>query len=107
MPQLAADFSEIATELARLQTQEGVFLFVRDILTEEEMQEMITRWTIAKLLADNISYTQITKMTGASSTTIARVQKFLKGSNQGYQKALQNLKAIAHPHHTDHRSRDD
>lgn len=64
------------------------FLFLRDLLTEPELTEFSQRLVIAQLLANGISYKEIEKETGASSTTIARVGKYLKWKNGGYRKFL-------------------
>jgi uncharacterized protein YerC len=56
------------------------------------------------MLEERKTYIQIEKQTWMSSTTIARVSKFLSGNNFGYKKALQILKSITDKHHTGHRS---
>ena len=88
---LREKFSELACIIASLSNEDDVYNFLRDLMTEEEIFECIHRWEISKLLSRWVSYVQIKKITGANSTTIARVQKYLKGKNQWYQKALQYI----------------
>ena len=50
---------------------------------------------IPKLYDKNISYTKIIKETGLSSTTVARISKWLNGKNGGYKLMLKKL-AVHH-----------
>ncbi len=58
--------------------------FFRDLLTENEIIEFGQRWRVAKMLNNNLSYNKIEKETGMSSTTIARIHKWLKKGMGGY-----------------------
>lgn len=58
--------------------------FFRDLLTEKEIIEFSQRWKVAQMLAKRINYTKITEETGMSSTTIARIHKWLKEGAGGY-----------------------
>ena len=62
--------------------------FLRDLLTSGELKEMRNRWLAAQELAEGVPYSQIEKNTGLSSTTIARVSKWLREGAGGYRKAL-------------------
>jgi len=62
--------------------------FFRDLLTEKEIEELSMRWKVVNMLASNINYKEIEKKTGMSSTTIARIQKWLKGGKGGYRLIL-------------------
>lgn len=72
-------------------------LFFRDLLTEKELIEFANRWKAAQLLNAQVPYSQIEKETGLSSTTIARIAKWLNNGLGGYQLVLNNLN---HHHHT-------
>ncbi|MFZ4387690.1 MAG: YerC/YecD family TrpR-related protein [Chthoniobacterales bacterium] len=65
--------------------------FLRDLMTEKEINEFANRLEVAKMLSENISYTIIEKKTGLSSTTIARVSKWLNSSEGGYRNILNKL----------------
>lgn len=71
--------------------------FFRDLLTENELNEFANRWKAAQLLDAKVSYSQIEKETGLSSTTVARIAKWLNGELGGYKLVLDKLKH----HHTD------
>jgi TrpR-related protein YerC/YecD len=68
--------------------------FLRDIMTEKEILEFSNRLTAATMLTDNISYVEIEKATGLSSTTIARVAKWLNGKEAGYKTILNRIHHI-------------
>ncbi len=71
--------------------EDQAWRFLRDLLTEEEIREFSRRLEVARMLAEKTPYTQIEKKTGMSSTTIARVSKFLQGKWGGYQFVLNQL----------------
>lgn len=66
--------------------------FFRDLLTEKEIEEFGQRWKVARMLAEGTIYTTISKETGMSSTTIARIHKWLKKGEGGYRLVLERLK---------------
>ena len=66
--------------------------FFRDLLTKGEIMEFSQRLKVARMLTRRIRYTKIAEETGMSSTTIARVQKWLKNGTGGYKIALRRLK---------------
>lgn len=66
--------------------------FFRDLLTEAEIKEFVNRWKVARMLDQKIPYEIITKETGMSSTTIARIQKWLTNGKGGYKLMLKRLK---------------
>ena len=81
--------SEIIDCLSILQKKKEIGAFLRDLLTEQELLEISRRWEAAKLLSEKVSYVQIGKQTGLSSTTIARVSRWLKDGKGGYRRAIQ------------------
>lgn len=66
--------------------------YFRDLLTEKEIIEFGNRWRAAKMLHAGIPYTRIEKETGLSSTTIARISKWLNKGTGGYKLILKRLK---------------
>ncbi len=85
---LKQKFSELSSLLVEISNKDDMFSFVRDLCTIAEMEEFILRWEIAKALHSWSSYVNIQDDTWASSTTIARVAKYLKWRNWGYSRAL-------------------
>lgn len=66
--------------------------FFRDLLTKAEIKEFANRWKVAKMLNGKIPYEEIEKETGMSSTTIARIQKWLTEGKGGYRLMLKRLR---------------
>jgi TrpR-related protein YerC/YecD len=62
--------------------------FFRDLLTKNEIEEFAERWKTARMLSDGVPYTQIVEETGISSTTVARVSRWLRKGMGGYKLAL-------------------
>lgn len=65
--------------------------YLRDLLTEEEILEFSRRLQAASMLKEGQPYAKITVQTGLSSTTIARISKWLKGPLGGYRLILDRL----------------
>ena len=80
--------ADVQKAFLQLKTKHEVFMFLRDLLTEDEIVEFSLRFDIAKRLSAWQQYKNIEQQTWASSTTIARVAKFLKGEMGGYRKVL-------------------
>ncbi len=74
-----------------LQTPDEAKRFIRDLLTEEEIKEFANRWKVANMLAEKINYKKIEKETGMSSTTIARISKWLTSGTGGYKLIIKRL----------------
>ncbi len=79
------------TAILALENQSEAKKFFRDLLTETEIIEFSNRWQAAQMLNKNISYTEITKNTGLSSTTVARISKWLNRGSDGYKLMLKRL----------------
>lgn len=75
-----------------LQTEDEAKIFFRDLLTSGELDEFSKRWQAAKMLYEKTSYSIIVKETGLSSTTVARVSKWLHGKSGGYRLVLNRMK---------------
>lgn len=65
--------------------------FFRDLLTPREIIEFSNRWYVASLLAAKVPYTEIERLSGLSSTTIARIAKWLNRGAGGYRLALRRV----------------
>ncbi len=65
--------------------------FLRDLLTPQEITEFSKRLEAARLLSIRTQYNTIIDKTGLSSTTIARIAKWLKGPAGGYRIILRRL----------------
>lgn len=65
--------------------------FFRDLMTEKEIKEFANRLEVASLLSQDVQYNTISEDTGLSSTTIARIAKWLGGSLGGYRLILNRI----------------
>jgi TrpR-related protein YerC/YecD len=75
-----------------LKTEEECYRFFEDVSTIKELQDLATRFEVARLLREKTSYADIVKSTLASSATISRVNRCLQYGAEGYQLALKRLK---------------
>ncbi|OGG71200.1 hypothetical protein A3F27_02825 [Candidatus Kaiserbacteria bacterium RIFCSPHIGHO2_12_FULL_53_13] len=87
---------QLIQAILALQTPDEARRFLRDLMTENEIEEFAKRYQTAELLAQNVPYTIIEKKTGLSSTTVARVSKWLNGKEGGYRTIITRL----HHHHS-------
>ena len=65
--------------------------FFRDLLTEPELLEFGRRWQAAQMLEAKVPYSGIVSKTGLSSTTVARISKWLNNGLGGYKLMLARL----------------
>lgn len=65
--------------------------FLRDLMTEKEIKEFANRLEAASMLSKDVQYNTIIEDTGLSSTTIARIAKWLNSSLGGYRLILARL----------------
>ncbi len=85
------DEKKLFKAMLTLRTEDECRRFLRDLLTEAEIKEFANRWKVSQMLNKKIAYEQIAKETGMSSTTIARVQKWLTNGMGGYKLMLRRL----------------
>lgn len=88
---------ELFQAILSLQTIDECKRFLRDLLTEAEIKEFSNRWKVARMLAEKVQYKEIEKETGMSSTTIARISKWLENGMQGYKNMINKVQNK--PHH--------
>ena len=74
-----------------VKTDDEAGRFLRDLMTKKEIEEFAKRLKAAEMLTENIPYSTIVEKTGLSSTTIARVAKWLNGSLGGYKTIIDRL----------------
>tara|TARA_B100000674_G_C37862568_1_gene925536 strand:- start:38 stop:343 length:306 start_codon:yes stop_codon:yes gene_type:complete len=67
--------------------------FLTDLCTPSELNAMAERWNLARLLwSRDYSYREISELTGASTTTVGRVARFLfQEDNKGYQNLISRM----------------
>lgn len=91
--------NELMEAILLLKTLNEARRFFRDLLTEKELIEFGNRWKAAIMLSKNVLYTKIEKETGLSSTTVARVSKWLNKGKNGYKLILKRMGLININHH--------
>jgi TrpR-related protein YerC/YecD len=82
---------DLMKAILALKTVDEAKRFFRDLLTEQEIIEFGKRWQAAKMLSKKIPYSEVAKETKLSSTTIARVSKWLNRGMGGYKLILKRL----------------
>lgn len=84
---------ELIQAISGLKNEKEITGFLRDILTTVEIEEFSRRFQIAKLLwTTNLSYLDIAKTVGTSTTTVTRVSQWLyKEPWSGYSTILKRI----------------
>ncbi|MBQ8351639.1 MAG: hypothetical protein IJY20_06320 [Clostridia bacterium] len=84
----AAAVKSLYETILRLETVEECAAFFEDICTIKEMQDISQRLQVAEMLHAGKNYIEISRLTGASTATICRVNKCLLYGSGGYRAAL-------------------
>jgi TrpR-related protein YerC/YecD len=96
--------TQLVKAVLSLKSADEAKRFMRDLMTESEIEEFGKRLEAARLLSSDTQYSTIIERTGLSSTTIARISKWLKGSLGGYRLILARLSPTSlHHHNPSHR----
>lgn len=92
------DVAALAEALLGLQSCEEVLAFLDDLCTPGELRAFAERFKVARLLDQGtLSYREISELTGASTTTVTRVARFLRDMpHQGYRRVLDKMKDKTH-----------
>ncbi len=90
---------QLVSAMLALETVDEAKRFMRDLMTESEIEEFAKRLEAARLLSVTTPYNTITKNTGLSSTTVARISKWLNGSLGGYRLVLSRIIPDTQHHH--------
>lgn len=88
---LDAELKTLSSAILALETEEECGKFLTDLMTAREIASMAQRITVAKLLRDKKTFTQIEEETGMSSTTIARINRCLQYGADGYSLVLDKM----------------
>ena len=77
--------------LLALENAEEAYRFLEDVLTIQEMKSITQRLEVAVMLRNKETYQEIVRKTGASTTTIGRVNRTLQYGADGYALVLDRL----------------
>lgn len=87
----AETMDELFRAILSLETVEECYRFFEDICTANELQTLSQRLQVARMLEQRRTYVEITEETGASTTTIGRVNRVLHYGNDGYQLVFERV----------------
>ena len=87
-------FRALCQALLTCKNEEEMGSFLRDVGTLSELQAWGERLEVARQLSKGLSYREVSRLTGASTTTVTRVAKFIENGPGGYRKLLN-----VHRHH--------
>lgn len=84
-------FERLCQALVVIEAPEEAAALLSDICSPAEIEAITQRLEVAELLDVGASYIEVSKRTGASSTTVSRVSKCLNGPAGGYRVVLDRL----------------
>ncbi len=87
-------FRALCQALLFCKTEDDIGNLLRDVGTLSELQAWGERLEVARQLSKGLSYREVARLTGASTTTVTRVAKFIENGPGGYRKVLN-----VHRHH--------
>jgi len=82
---------ELYKAILSLESVEECYDFFEDLCTVSEIKAMCQRFNVAGMLKRGCQYNEIVKETGASTSTISRVNRSLFYGNDGYSRILERL----------------
>ncbi len=85
------EYKRLVQAFLSLKNADEARRFLCDLLTPDEIEEFAKRFQTAEMLSEEVSYAVIQKKTGLSSTTVARVSKWLNGKGGGYRSVISKL----------------
>lgn len=78
--------------ILELKTAEECYAFFEDICTISEIKSLAQRLEVALMLDSGMTYSDISRRTGASPATISRVNRALEYGADGYKLIVERLK---------------
>ena len=86
-----AELQDLLNALLTLESQEEAAALLDDLCTLKEIRSLAQRLQVAKLLREGKTFSDIALRTGASSATIARVNRCLQAGPGGYKTVLDRM----------------
>lgn len=83
---------EFALALSEIHDSQEAAEFIRDLLSQQEIEMLARRVRIAEFLLAGLTYQEIQNRMKVSQTTVARVGEWLKRSGDGYRIIVNRLK---------------
>ena len=66
--------------------------FLEDLMTRKELDDIVQRLQVAKMLSEQAVYSKIVESTGASTATISRVNRAYNYGKGAYEKILSRVR---------------
>jgi TrpR family trp operon transcriptional repressor len=82
------DHRELAHILASLTDEEQMGRLLQDFLTPQELEDLILRWEIIKLLHTGMPQREIARQLGVAIGTVSRGARELKYGHDGFKRIL-------------------
>ena len=92
-PWASPEIRELVESVLTLETRDEAERFLRDLCTLSELEAMAHRWQVARLVDEGLPYHEVSRRTGASTTTVTRVAHWLRHGEGGYRLAIDRLNA--------------
>ncbi len=83
--------SELARLLASITDEEQMSKLLQDFLTPQELEDLVLRWEIIKLLHSGMPQREIAKQLGVAIGTVSRGARELKYGHNGFKQLLSTL----------------
>ncbi len=74
--------------LTKIDSAEEADLFLQDLCTYAEIDNMAQRLYSAKLVTEGKTYNEVTEQTGISTATLSRVSACVKHGSGGYERII-------------------
>ena len=88
-------FRALCSAVASCSTEEEAADLLRDLGSLSELQAWSERLEVAKLLSQGLTYRDVAKHTGASTTTVTRVAKSIENGTGAYVQYLKGAQKAA------------
>ena len=83
---------EMFDAILTLEEEEECYKFFEDVCTGNEVLSLAQRFEVAKMLTQGHTYMEVAEQTGASTATIARVNRSLNYGGEGYEMVFARLR---------------
>ena len=76
---------------ASLKDENEIRAFLRDLMTEQEIETFAARFAVAQMLDKSLPYREISDITGMSTATITRINNWLERGAGGYRTVINRI----------------
>lgn len=87
-PETARRYDDLVAAFCAVRDPSIMKAFLRDLCTTNEIDALGQRLQVARLVDEGVPYQEISRRTGASTTTITRVAHWLHYGEGGYRAVL-------------------